>query len=196
MINSGTDTLSNYYTPTDPALKAWNGRRIVLGFLGFLGFFFLVIVGGFWFYGQVEAAQQATDRAWRGVAEQLSMRYHRLEKLVALGVDQGFVAIELGEQFRLNIDTFSSSLAVGNQMESAIKLEQVLTQMDKGIPADFRGTWTEARSATDGLAKAVDQYNTDVREQNSIRNGLMGRVLQIFIRLNEPTPFALSSVNP
>ncbi len=194
MIKSGTDTLSNYYTPTDPVLKTWNGRRIVLGFLGFLCFFFLVIVGGFWFYGQVESAQQGTDRAWRSVAEQLSMRYRRLEKSVAIGVDKGIVPIDLSEQFRLSIDTFSSSSAVASQMESAVKLEQVLTQIDKGIPAseaDFRGQWTEARSTADGLAKAVDQYNTSVRELSYIRNGLPGRLLQLFIHLNEPIPFSL-----
>ena len=86
--------------------RGWNGKQMALlvGGSVLLGAAFFTYL--LWLYGEVEEAANKSTSAWRPVATELAPRYAKLEKLVAEGVDNRQLAMELGEQFRLNIDQF------------------------------------------------------------------------------------------
>ncbi len=172
--------------------RGWNGKQMALlvGGSVLLGAAFFTYI--LWLYGEVENAAVLTTAQWRPVATELAPRYGELEKLVAEGVDNRQIAMELGEQFRLRIDGFRATGQAVQQVAVVNKLEGLLDQIDKSLAAipaasDLSKRWHEAIEASSELRAAVQSYNLRVQEQKVWRASFGGAVLLTFIKLPEPS---------
>jgi hypothetical protein len=172
--------------------RGWNGKQMAL-FVGgsvLLGAAFFTYI--LWLYGVVENAAILTAAQWRPVATELSPRYAKLEKLVAEGVDNRQIAMELGEQFRLNIGAFRATGQAVQQVAAVNALEELLGKIDKSLavipPAsDLSERWHTAIQGSAELHRLLELYNVKVREQKQWRAGFGGSLLLAFIKLPEPS---------
>jgi hypothetical protein len=145
-----------------------------------------------WLYGQVENAAISSTAAWRPVASELAPRYSKLEKLVAEGVDKRQIAMELGEQFRLKIDSFRGTGQAVRQVAVANELEELFDQITKSLAAipaanDLADRWQASIVGSAELQSSLEFYNLRVREQKEWRASFGGSLLLAFIKLPEPS---------
>jgi hypothetical protein len=172
--------------------RGWNGKQMALlvGGSVLLGAAFFTYI--LWLYGEVEEAANKSTSAWRPVATELAPRYAKLEKLVAEGVDNRQLAMELGEQFRLNIDRFRGTGQAVQQVAVANELEALFDKIDKSLGAtpaatDLAERWKASLGGSSALQDALELYNVQVREQKKWRASFGGAVLLAFIKLPEPS---------
>jgi hypothetical protein len=145
-----------------------------------------------WLYGVLENAAISTTSAWRPVATELAPRFAKLEKLVAEGVDKRLLAMELGEQFRLKIDSFRATGQAVQQVAIVNELEELFQKIDKSLAAtpaasELASRWQARILGTNELQAALESYNVRVREQRQLRASFGGSVLLAFIKLPEPS---------
>lgn len=171
--------------------RGWNGKHmaVLIGASVLLGALLFTYI--LWLYGSVEQASEKTVGSWRSVATELSPRYARIEKLVAEGIDDRVIAMDLGEQFRLGIDTFRATGQAEQQVTAVIEIEQLLGKIDNSlvaIPAasDLAGRWKAGIRGSAELQTALESYNVRVREQKEWRASFGGSLLLAFIKLSEP----------
>ncbi len=160
------------------------GCSVVLGAI-----FFTYIL---WLYGEVEKAAVSTTAAWRPVATALAPRLGKLEKLVADGVDERQLAMDLGEQFRLKIDAFRATGQAVQQVAVVNELEELFGKIDKSLAAtpaasDLANSWHATIQCSSELQTLVESYNVRVREQKQWRVSFGGSLLLAFIKLPEPS---------
>jgi hypothetical protein len=172
--------------------RGWNGKQMALlvGGSVLLGAAFFTYL--LWLYGEVEEAAEKSTSAWRPVASELAPRYAKLEKLVAEGVDNRQLAMELGEQFRLRIDRFRGTGQAVQQVAMANELEELFEKIDKSLAAtpaasDLADRWKASIAGSSALQEALELFNVQVREQKQWRDSFGGAVLLAFIKLPEPS---------
>lgn len=179
--------------------KGFNGKPMALLVGGSLLLGTIVFAYILWLYGEVEKAHAATSDAWRTVAVELAPRYERLEKLVADGVDGRQIAIELGEQFRLRIETFRATGQANQQVAAVNSLEELLAKIDQNLAgnpggSELEGRWRQNMQATQQLSTAIATYNDRVRIQKKWRSTFGGALLLAFIQLSEPEEIQVIAV--
>lgn len=191
MMSEANATATDSIAGKEPP-RGWNGKHIALlvGASVLLGAAFFTYV--LWLYGEVENAAILTTAAWRPVATELAPRYSKLEKLVAEGVDNRQLAMELGEQFRLKIDSFRGTGQAVQQVAFANELEDLFDKIDKSLAAtpaasELSGRWQANIVAPPELQAGLESYNVRVREQKQWRASFGGSLLLAFIKLPEPS---------
>ncbi len=178
-------------TPQNLPPRGWNGKSLamLIGTSMLLGAILFTYI--LWLFGAVEQASEKTVASWRLVATQLSPRYGRLEKLVSEGVDKRQIAMELAEQFRLQMDTFRATGQAEQQVAAVIKIEELLGNINKSLEAipaasELAGQWDVGLQGSAELQTALESYNVRVREQKEWRASWGGTLLLAFIKLAEP----------
>ena len=152
----------------------------------------LLIVGvtlsyALWTYNRLEAARSVSAAQWRGVAEQLSLRYRGVEKAIAAGVDERRVKMEFGESFRLAVDAFRTTALPEPQRAAAERIEALL---DSPELAPLAGQLPPVAPAAQ---QAVVEYNLAQATEKRLLESWGGRLLNIFFRFPEPRPFELAA---
>jgi hypothetical protein len=183
---SGNESPVGNQTPS-----GWNGKTMALLVGGSVLLGAIVFSYILWLYGEVEKAATTTTAAWRAVATELAPRYAGLEKIVAEGVDSRQMAMELGEQFRLKIDSFRATGQAEQQVAAVTELEELLGKIDKSLadtPAASSSAtrWKNGLRSSAELQSALESYNVRVREQKQWRSSFGGALLLAFIKLPEP----------
>lgn len=195
-----------FQTEPGTAPAGFAGKQLALWFGGGLLLVILLLGNELWVYRRLEMSQEATRSAWRTLARELAVRHALLQRTVARGIDGQQLPIELGERFRLGLDSFSQSSDVRTQLKAAAELENVMAELlSTATGAASTGAVSTETStpvaeelkgglvASEKLQAAVEGYNTAVAEHQRARSAWGGRLLLLFIKLAKPDEFRLCS---
>ncbi len=189
MTTTSQDSVAGQPATSPPKGRNGSTLAVAVGVSVLLGALLFTYI--LWLYGEVETASEKTIAEWRSVATELAPRYRKLEKLVAEGVDQRLLAMELGEQFRLRIDAFRVTSQAEEQVTAVLGIEELLGKIAENLASaagaeDLSARWAAAIGSSAELQTALESYNVRVREQQRWRTSFGGSVLLAFIKLSEP----------
>lgn len=160
--------------------RSLSGKRLTIVLMIVLlstgGLFYWVTTS----YSVYNAARRQTDRNWRELATLLESRYRTVDVRLS-AAEQPAIDTALVEQWRSARDQFTGTGISGLQMDSAVKVEAVLSQLPETVVA--------ATEPSEELKSAIAKYDQSAIAQRAIGKTAGSRLLKVMLNLPDPKDF-------
>ena len=185
-LTSSTNTTDSVSDPS-AATKlpaAVSGKRMTVVVL-----LTLLITGGLFYwvtlaYSAYNAARRETDRTWRELAPELSLRYRDLDRSIAEANDAREIDPQSLYKWAAARDAFSGTSQSLGQIEAAQTLEQLVASM----PARVRGS----QRPSPELERLAANYSSAATNQRAVGHRAGSRLLKTMLNLPDPPEFQIT----
>ena len=160
--------------------RGHSGKAVTLAVLAGL-----IIVGGWlsyclWCYQRIDVTREASQVAWRVLAEKLLTRYSDAEKQIASGVDERSVPMESGEKFQLALDRFRTTVQPDVQQKASREIETIIETLAISPKND------------DALSSSLTSFNACVSDEQLAMDKSGSKFLAIFLNFPQPIEVVLA----